>query len=311
MLIHAFAGDILDRVKIEPLRKALETRALRAAGEGSRGGGQTMTPLAVTSAPAGTSGTFDVARVRADFPILKRTVRGKPLVYLDNAATTQKPQAVLDALTHYYTDINANVHRGVHELSGLATDAYEGAREVIRGILQCAKRPGDRLHAKCHREHQPRRVRLRPSDAGGRRRGRDLGDGAPLEHRAVAARLRGEGRAPARGADRRSRRADRSTSSTRLIGPRTKIVSIAHMSNALGTINPVAEIVAFAHSRGVPVLIDGSQAAYHMPVDVQALGCDFYAATGHKLYGPTGIGVLDRHVRSVWRRCRRSWAAET
>ena len=184
------------------------------------------------------------------------------------------------------------MHRGVHELSGLATDAYEGAREKIRVFFNAVERAGDRLHAERHRGHQPRRLRVRAADARGGRRGRDLGDGAPLEHRALAARVRGARRAAC--AWRRSTITGALILEEldRLIGPRTRIVSIAHMSNALGTINPVEEIVALAHARGVPVLIDGSQAAYHMPVDVQAIGCDFYVATGHKLYGPTGIGVL-------------------
>jgi len=244
-----------------------------------------MTPLAATSVP------FDVARVRADFPILKRQVRGKPLVYLDNAATTQKPQAVLDALTSYYTDINANVHRGVHELSGLATDAYEGAREKIRAFFNARS-----VQEIVFTRNATESINLvafafvRPALAAG-----DEVVISAMEHHSniVPWQLICEERgARLRVVPIDDRGALIYEELDRLIGPRTKIVSIAHMSNALGTVNPVAEIVALAHKRGVPVLLDGSQAAYHMPVDVQALGCDFYAATGHKLYGPTGIGVL-------------------
>ena len=244
-----------------------------------------MTPLAATSA------RFDVARVRADFPILRRKVRGKPLVYLDNAATTQKPQAVLDALTNYYTDINANVHRGVHELSGLATDAYEGAREKIRAFFNARS-----VQEVVYTRNATESINLvayafvRPTLAAG-----DEVVISAMEHHSniVPWQLVCEERgARLRVAPIDDRGALILDELDRLIGPQTKIVSVAHMSNALGTINPVAEIVAMAHARGVPVLIDGSQAAYHMPVDVQALGCDFYAATGHKLYGPTGIGVL-------------------
>ena len=245
-----------------------------------------MTPTAAASrAP------FDVARIRADFPILRRQVRGRPLVYLDNAATTQKPQAVLDALTRYYTEINANVHRGVHELSGLATDAFEAAREKVRAFFHAASareivftrnatesinlvayafaRPqltaGDEILISAM-EHHSNIVpwQLVCEERGARLRVAPIDDSGAL----VLEELE------------------------RLIGPRTKLVSIAHMSNALGTVNPVEAIVRMAHDRGVAVLLDGSQAAYHMPVDVQAIGCDFYAATGHKLYGPTGIGVL-------------------
>jgi cysteine desulfurase/selenocysteine lyase len=251
-----------------------------------------MTPLAAVRAP------LDVARVRADFPILRRQVRGRPLVYLDNAATTQKPQAVLDALMHYYTDINANVHRGVHELSGLATDAYEGAREKIRAFFNARSvqeivftrnateginlvafayvrpvlAPGDEVIISAMEHHS----NIVPWQLICEERGAHLRV-VPIDDRGALVFEELE----------------------RMIGPRTRLVSITHMSNALGTVNPVDRIVELAHSRGVPVLLDGSQAAYHMPVDVQALGCDFYVATGHKLYGPTGIGVLYGRVERL------------
>ena len=244
-----------------------------------------MTPRVATSAP------FDVARIRAEFPILRRQVRGRPLVYLDNAATTQKPQVVLDSLMHYYTEINANVHRGVHELSGLATDAYEAARETIRAYFNAAS-----VREVVFTRNATEGINLvayafvRPTLAEG-----DEIVISAMEHHSnivpwqIICEERG---ARLRVAPIDDRGALIVGGLERLIGPRTRIVSIAHMSNSLGTVNPVQDIVALAHSRGVPVLIDGSQAAYHMPVDVQALGCDFYVATGHKLYGPTGIGVL-------------------
>ena len=244
-----------------------------------------MTPPVATGAP------FDVAQLRSDFPILRRQVRNKPLVYLDNAATTQKPQVVLDALIRYYTDINANVHRGVHELSGLATDAYEGAREKIRAFFNAAS-----VQEVVFTRNATEGINLvayafvRPLLSQG-----DEVVISAMEHHSnivpwqIVCEERG---ARLRVAPIDDRGALVMEELDRLIGPRTKIVSVAHMSNALGTINPVEEIVSLARSRGVAVLIDGSQAAYHMPVDVQAIGCDFYVATGHKLYGPTGIGVL-------------------
>jgi cysteine desulfurase/selenocysteine lyase len=234
---------------------------------------------------------FDVEKIRADFPILRRQVHGRPLVYLDNAATTQKPQAVLDALTGYYTGTNANVHRGVHHLSEIATQAYDGARSKVRAFFNAASdreivftrnatesinlvaqafarpllQPGDEVLISAM-EHHSNIVpwQLVCAERGARLRV------APIDDRGELLLDDFE----------------------RLLSERTRLVAIAHMSNALGTVNPVAEIVRLAHARGIAVLVDGSQAAYHMPVDVQALGVDFYAATGHKLYGPTGIGVL-------------------
>ncbi len=235
--------------------------------------------------------SYDVERVRADFPILRRQVHGRPLVYLDNAATTQKPQVVLDALVRYYTDQNANVHRGVHHLSEIATAAYDGARTTVRRffnagsdreiiftrnatesinlVAQAYARPklqaGDEVLISAMEHHS----NIVPWQMACAERGAHLRV-APIDDRGELLLDEFE----------------------RLIGDRTRIVAITHMSNALGTVNPVAEIVRVAHARNVPVLVDGSQAAYHMPVDVQALGADFYVATGHKLYGPTGIGVL-------------------
>ena len=239
----------------------------------------------------GLRSVFDVERIRADFPILARTVRGRPLAYLDNAATTQKPAAVVDAIASYYTGLNANVHRGVHELSELATEEYERGRERVRSFFNAADRreivftrnatEGINLVA-----HAFARPRLKPGD--------EVLISAMEHHsnivpwqlacgatgaRLVVAPITDAGELDIEAFDR-------------LIGPRTRLAAVTHMSNALGTITPAAEIVRLAHAKGVPVLLDGSQAAYHMRVDVRALGVDFYAATGHKLYGPTGIGVL-------------------
>ena len=237
------------------------------------------------------SPAFDVERVRADFPILRRQVHGKPLVYLDNAATTQKPQAVLDALTRYYTGSNANVHRGVHFLSQLATDEYEGAREKIRAYFNAGS-----VQEIVYTRNSTEGINLVAHVFGAARvRAGDEVLITAMEHHSnivpwqmlcerSGARLRV---APID--DRGELRLDEFEA---LVGPRTRIVAVAHMSNALGTINPVADITAIAHAAGAAVLLDGSQAAYHMPVDVRALDCDFYVATGHKLYGPTGIGVL-------------------
>jgi cysteine desulfurase/selenocysteine lyase len=234
---------------------------------------------------------FDVARVRADFPILRRQARGRPLVYLDNAATTQKPQVVIDAIARYYCEMNANVHRGVHELSEVATEAYEGARGKIARFLNA---PDDRCII--FTRNATESINL-VAHAFGRSR---VGAGdevliSAMEHHSnivpwqLLCEERGARLRVAPIDDRGELLLDELEA---LIGERTRLVSIAHMSNALGTVNPVEEIVRLAHARGVPVLFDGSQAAYHMPVDVQALDCDFYAATGHKLYGPTGIGIL-------------------
>ena len=237
------------------------------------------------------AGTFDVERIRQDFPILRRQIRGRPLVYLDNAATTQKPQAVLDALTEYYTSSNANVHRGVHLLSELATEAHEAARERVRAFLN-ARSTREIVFTRNSTES----INL-VAQAFGRWR---VGAGdevviSAMEHHSniVPWQLMCE----ERGATLRVAPIDDAgelmlDALGELLGPKTRILAVTHMSNALGTINPVREIVAMAQAAKVPVLVDGSQAAYHLPVDVQALGCDFYVATGHKLYGPTGIGVL-------------------
>jgi cysteine desulfurase/selenocysteine lyase len=217
---------------------------------------------------------FDVQRVRADFPILGQQVHGRQLVYLDNAATTQKPQVVLDALTRYYAAQNANVHRGVHHLSQVATEAYDGARTKVRRFFNAASdreiiftrnatesinlvaqayarpklQPGDEVLISAMEHHS----NIVPWQLVCAERGAHLRV-APMDDRGELLLDEFE----------------------RLLGERTRLVAVTHMSNALGTINPVADIVRIAHARNVPVLIDGSQAAYHMPVDVRALGADF------------------------------------
>jgi cysteine desulfurase / selenocysteine lyase len=245
--------------------------------------------------------SFDVARVRADFPILRRQVRGRPLVYLDNAATTQKPQVVIDALTQYYTESNANVHRGVHQLSEIASEAYEGARRKAAAFFNAAS----------EREIVFTRNATESINLVAHAFGRSqvhAGDEvliSAMEHHSnivpwqMLCAERGARLRVAPIDDRGELIVDEFEA---LVTERTKLVAIAHMSNALGTVNPVEAIVRTAHARGIPVLLDGSQAAYHMPVDVQALDCDFYAATGHKLYGPTGIGVLyakEKHLEAM------------
>ena len=246
-----------------------------------------MIPLPARAA----AGAIDVERLRADFPILQREVHGRPLVYLDNAATTQKPRQVLDALTRYYTTHNANVHRGVHLLSQLATDEYEAAREKVRAFFNARD-----VREIVFTRNSTEGINLvaRSFGAARVREGDDVVISAMEHHSnivpwqmlcaATGARLKV---APID--DRGELLLEEFEA---LIGPRTRIVAVTHMSNALGTINPADEIVRIAHRHGAAVLLDGSQAAYHMPVNVQALGCDFYVATGHKLYGPTGIGVL-------------------
>jgi cysteine desulfurase/selenocysteine lyase len=234
---------------------------------------------------------INVERIRADFPILGRTVHGKPLAYLDNAATSQKPRAVLDAIAAYYSETNANVHRGVHELSERATAAYEAARERVRAYVN-AESTREIVFTRNATEginlvaHSFARPRLKPGDEVLI---------SSLEHHSniVPWQLACE----ATGAALRVAPIDDAGNLLldefeRLLTPRTRLVAITHMSNAIGTVTPAAEIVRLAHERGIPVLLDASQAAYHMRVDVRALDCDFLVATGHKMYGPTGIGIL-------------------
>lgn len=234
---------------------------------------------------------YDIEKVREDFPILSREVHGKPLVYLDNAATTQKPLCVLDAMRDEYLNENANVHRGVHYLSVQATDLHEQARETVRRFLnakstseivftrgtteglnliastftEAMMEPGDEVIVSVMEHHS----NIVPWQLAARRKGIRLRvipmtDNGVLDMEAYKS----------------------------LFNEKTKIVSVAHVSNVLGTINPISDIVRIAHDNGVPCVVDGAQSAPHMKVDVQRLGCDFYVCSGHKMYGPTGIGVL-------------------
>ncbi|MBA3948316.1 MAG: cysteine desulfurase [Acidobacteria bacterium] len=234
---------------------------------------------------------MDVARIRAEFPALQQSVHGKPLVYLDNAATTQKPRAVLDALRHYYERDNANIHRGVHELSQRATEAHDASRETVRAFVNAAS-----TREIVFTRNATESINL-VAQAWGRA---NLASGdevliTAMEHHSNI--VPWQLICAERGATLVVAPIDRSGAlileefESRL-SPRTKLAAFTQLSNALGTINPVREMVAMCAARGVATLVDGSQAVYHMAVDVQALGCDFYAFTGHKLYGPTGIGVL-------------------
>ena len=234
---------------------------------------------------------FDVERVRRDFPILGRDVRGRALVYLDNAATTQKPRAVLDALTRHYTESNANIHRGVHYLSETATQAHEAARATMQRFFN-AREPREVIFTRNATEG----INLVAQTFGRTQ----VGEGdeiviTGMEHHSNIVpwqMLREQTGATLRVAPITDDGELEWDELERLVGPRTKLVAVVHLSNSLGTVNPVRRVVELAHAHGAAVLIDGAQAAYHFPVDVQALGCDFYVATGHKLYGPTGIGVL-------------------
>ncbi|MGH8397867.1 MAG: SufS family cysteine desulfurase [Gammaproteobacteria bacterium] len=234
---------------------------------------------------------FDPMLMRRDFPVLQESVHGKPLVYLDNAATTQKPQSVIDALTYYYSRTNSNVHRGVHALSELATSQFEAAREKVRGFIGATStreiiftrgttesinlvaqsfgrsqlRAGDEIILS-HMEHHSNIVpwQLLSEQIGVVLKVVPITDAGELVPGAYE----------------------------KLFSPRTRLIALAHVSNALGTVNSVQEITTFAHQHHALVVLDGAQAVQHMPVDMQALDCDFYAFSGHKLFGPTGIGVL-------------------
>ena len=240
---------------------------------------------------AGSRSTFDVGRVRLDFPILQMNVWCKPLVYLDNAATAQKPVTVLEAVRRFYAGGNSNVHRGVHYLSAKATQAFEEARDQVREFIGAREREeivftkgttdsinlvaqsflrprlaaGDEILI-THMEHHADIVQwqLLCEQTGAVLKVAPITDDAELELDAFE----------------------------ELLTDRTRLVGIVHVSNAVGTINPVADVVAKAHARGVPVLVDGAQAVPHFRVDVAALDCDFYAFSGHKVFGPTGVGVL-------------------
>lgn len=234
---------------------------------------------------------YDVEAIRRDFPILAREVYGKPLVYLDNAASAQKPQAVIDAIAHAYGHEYANVHRGLHFLSNAATDAYEKAREKVRGFLNAesvdeivfTKSATEAINSVAYGWGMP-----------------NIGEGdeivlSIMEHHSNIVPwhfIRERQGAKLVWVPVDEQGAFHIEEFEKRLTDRTKLVAITHMSNALGTVTPIRQIVEIAHARGIPVMVDGSQGAVHLPVDVGELGCDFYVMTGHKLYGPTGIGVL-------------------
>ena len=245
-----------------------------------------------TSAGTGqASGRFDVEAMREQFPILTVRPYGKPLAYLDSAATSQKPQAVIDAMSRFFSRDNANVHRGVHYLSERATEAYEGARAKAQGFLNASE-----VEEIVFTSGTTGAINLVAETYGAAH----LGEGdevliTEMEHHSnivpwqmlcerTSAQLRV---API--SDTGELLVDELKA---LIGERTKLVAITHVSNVLGTVNPIREVTELVHAAGARVLVDGAQAAPHLPIDVQALGCDFYALSGHKMYGPTGIGVL-------------------
>ena len=238
-----------------------------------------------------TNGTYDVNRIRADFPILATQVYGKPLVYLDNAASAQKPRAVLDRLDRAYTAQYANVHRGLHYLANEATEAYEGAREKVAAFLNAGRK-----EEVIFTRNATEAINLVAYTFGRERI--KAGDEIVLsimEHHSNIVPwhfLRERQGAVIKWAPVDDEGHFLVDEFEKLIGPRTRLVAITHMSNMLGTLVPVKEITRIAHAHGVPVLIDGAQAAVHVDVDVRDINCDFYAFTGHKIYGPTGIGVL-------------------
>ncbi|NOJ79443.1 cysteine desulfurase [Myxococcus xanthus] len=234
---------------------------------------------------------FDVNQVRKDFPILHQEVRGRPLVYLDSAATAQKPQAVIDALVRFYQHDNANVHRGVHVLSERATEAYEGARETVRRFIN-ARDAKEVVFVRGTTEA----INLVAQTYGRKHIG--AGDEVlitQMEHHAniVPWRMLCEQTGAVLKVIPVDDRGELVLDAVdALLTERTRILAVTHVSNALGTVVPVKELTRRAHAKGVPVLVDGAQAVTHFPVDVQDLGCDFYAFSGHKMFGPTGIGVL-------------------
>lgn len=240
---------------------------------------------------------FDVNKIRADFPILGREVYGKPLVYLDNGATTQKPRVVVEAMTDEYYSVNANVHRGVHFLSQRATELHEGSRETVRAFIN-ARSTSEIVFTRGTTES----INLLASSFIESQ----MSEGdeviiSTMEHHSnivpwqLMAAKHGIVIKVIPMNDRGELLLDEYH---KLFTPKTRLVSVAHVSNVLGTVNPVAEMIRFAHEQGVPVLVDGAQSVPHMPVDVQALDADFYVFSGHKVYGPTGVGVL--YGKEAW-----------
>jgi cysteine desulfurase/selenocysteine lyase len=246
--------------------------------------------LDTTRGATPSSAPFDVAHIRADFPILFREIHGKPLVYLDNAASAQKPRSVIEAMDHALQFEYANVHRGLHYLSNTATERFEGGREIVRRFLN-ASSPDEIIFTKNATEA----INLVASSFG-----TNIGEGdeivlSIMEHHSNIVPwhfLRERQGAVLKWAPIADSGELLLEEFERLLSPRTKMVAITHMSNVTGTLVPVREIIRLAHARGIPVLVDGSQAVVHLPVDVRELDADFYVFTGHKTYGPSGIGVL-------------------
>ncbi|MFN7827815.1 MAG: SufS family cysteine desulfurase [Acidobacteriota bacterium] len=241
--------------------------------------------------PHSSSATFDVERIRRDFPILTTQVKGRPLVYLDSAATAQRPQVVIDAVNRFYTEQNANVHRGVHYLSEVATREFDGARVKVQHFLNAAE-----SHEIILTHGVTESINLVANSYGSKFIG--AGDEILLtmmEHHSniVPWQLLAERTgAKVRVIPINERGEVLLEEYEKMLNPRVKIVGVVHISNALGTINPVKQMIELAHRHGIPVLVDGAQATPHLKVDVQELDCDFYAFSGHKLCGPTGVGVL-------------------
>src|SRR6202049_918011 len=241
--------------------------------------------------PAVSNGSYDVTRTREDFPILAMQVYGKPLIYLDNAASAQKPKAVLDRIQQAYTTEYANVHRGLHYLANAATEAYEGARDSVRAFLNAGRR-----EEIVFTRNATEAINLVAYTFGRERI--KAGDEIVLsimEHHSNIVPwhfLRERQGAVIKWAPVDDEGHFLIDEFEKLLTPRTKLVAMTHMSNMLGTLVPAKEVTRIAHARGIPVVFDGVHAAVHLDVDVRDIDCDFYAFTGHKLYGPTGIGVL-------------------
>jgi len=245
----------------------------------------------LTAAPTRARSSFDVARVREEFPIFRQRVHGRPLIYLDSAASTQKPQVVVDVLQRFYAQQYSNVHRGVHQLSQIATDLYENSRRTVQKFI----------NARYEEEIVFVRGTTEAINLVAQTYGRShLGDGdeiiiSAMEHHAnivpwqMICQERGASLRVIPMNDRGELDLDAYAD---LLSARTKMVAVTHVSNALGSINDVREIIRLAHERDVPVLLDGAQSGQHLPIDVQDLDCDFFTLSGHKMYGPTGIGVL-------------------
>ena len=238
-----------------------------------------------------TEGTYDVQAIRAQFPILSRKVKGKDLVYLDNAATAQKPLAVIDALVHYYSHYNANIHRGLHTLADEATAAYEASRTTVKDFVG-ASSPDEIIFTKGTTDS----INLVAHSWG--KSFLQEGDEiiiTSLEHHANIVpwqMIAAEKKAILRVIPIDDNGILDMEAFKAMLGPKTKFVSVIHVSNALGIINPVEEIIRLAHEQHAVVLVDGAQSSVHLDIDVQTLGCDFYVFSGHKIYGPTGVGVL-------------------